>query len=359
MFFDLKRIILFISYNMVVIIPDLAKKRYVEFIESFNKFKLVDIELDVKTFDVEEKIKTFYEKVSSDEKLFKYLLNREKLLFHKNYKVVFMPKINLYNLFDSKIDEELNSFIWETVQMIQLIVLDAQETKKQIQIDMLLDKLDGLGKKKGTIDVKRISNMISKIDSSILTEFLSVSGLDKIDFTGINVAQLQDIKSITPDKIKNIIASTGLDKIDINNVIDKLALKGDSEKGKKYLLEIITKLIEDYDRANGKDKMDTILDFAIEKAQDKLQEFVEGGQLTIYDIIAGSKVIKDDKDEELSNTLKRSKLYKDGSTISIKELMGRFTSRMMSQIGKDRAKGNISDEQMKSLESFLENQKLA
>ena len=52
MFFDLKRIILFISYNMVVIIPDLAKKRYVEFIESFNKFKLVDIELDVKTFDV-------------------------------------------------------------------------------------------------------------------------------------------------------------------------------------------------------------------------------------------------------------------------------------------------------------------
>lgn len=343
---------------MVVIIPELAKKRYTEFIESFNKFKLVDIEIDIKTFDVDAKIKEFYEKVSNDEKLFKYLLNREKLLFHKNYKLVFIPKINLYNLFDSKIDEELNSFIWETIQMIHLIILDGQETKKQIQIDMLLDKLDGLGKKKGTIDVKRISNVISKIDSSVLTEFLSVSGLDKIDFTGINVSQLQDIKSITPDKIKNIISSTGLDKIDINSVIDKLAVKGDGEKGKKYLLEIITKLVEDYDRADGKDKMDTILDFAIEKAQDKLQEFVENGTLSIYDMIAGSKIIKDDKNEELSNTLKKSKLYKDGSTISIKELIGRFTSRMMSQIGKDKAKGNITDEQMKSLESFLQNQKL-
>ena len=343
---------------MVVIIPELAKKRYTEFIESFNKFKLVDIEIDIKTFDVDAKIKEFYEKVSNDEKLFKYLLNREKLLFHKNYKLVFIPKINLYNLFDSKIDEELNSFIWETIQMIHLIILDGQETKKQIQIDMLLDKLDGLGKKKGTIDVKRISNVISKIDSSVLTEFLSVSGLDKIDFTGINVSQLQDIKSITPDKIKNIISSTGLDKIDINSVIDKLAVKGDGEMGKKYLLEIITKLVEDYDRADGKDKMDTILDFAIEKAQDKLQEFVENGTLSIYDMIAGSKIIKDDKNEELSNTLKKSKLYKDGSTISIKELIGRFTSRMMSQIGKDKAKGNITDEQMKSLESFLQNQKL-
>jgi len=344
---------------MVVIIPELAKKRYTEFVESFNKFKIVDIELDVKTFDVDEKIKTFYEKVSSDEKLFKYLLNREKLLFHKNYKLSFLPKINLYNLFDSKIDEELNSFVWETIQMIHLIILDGQETKKQIQIDMLLDKLDGLGKKKGTIDVKRISNVISKIDSSVLTEFLSVSGLDKIDFTSINLAQLQDIKSITPDKIKNLISSTGLDKIDINNIIDKLAVKGDSEKGKKYLLEIITKLVEDYDRADGKDKMDTILDFAIEKAQDKLQEFVEGGKLSIYDIIAGSKIIKDDRDDELANTLKKSKLYKDGSTISVKELISKFTSRMMSQIGKDKAKGNISDEQMKSLESFLQNQKLA
>jgi hypothetical protein len=343
---------------MVVTIPELAKKRYTEFIESFNKFKIVDIELDVKTFDVEEKIKTFFEKVSSDEKLFKYLLNREKLLFHKNYKLSFIPKINLYVLFESKIDEELNSFIWETIQMIHLIILDGQETKKQIQIDMLLDKLDGLGKKKGTIDVKRISNVISKIDSSILTEFLSVSGLDKLDFTGINVAQLQDIKSITPDKIKNIIASTGLDKIDINGIIDKLAVKGDGEKGKKYLLEIIVKLVEDYDRADGRDKMDTILDFAIEKAQDKLQEFVEDGKLSIYDIIAGSKIIKDDKNEELADRLKKSKLYKDGTTISIKDLISRFTSRMMSQIGKDKAKGNITDEQMKSLESFLQNQKL-
>lgn len=343
---------------MVVTIPELAKKRYTEFIESFNKFKLVDIEIDVKSIDVDAKIKDFFEKVSNDEKLFKYLLNREKLLFHKNYKLVFIPKINLYNLFDSKIDEELNSFIWETIQMIHLIILDGQETKKQIQIDMLLDKLDGLGKKKGTIDVKRISNVISKIDSSVLTEFLSVSGLDKIDFTGINVSQLQDIKSITPDKIKNIIASTGLDKIDINSVIDKLAVKGDGEKGKKYLLEIITKLVEDYDRAEGKDKMDSILDFAIEKAQDKLQEFVENGTLNIYDMIAGSKIIKDDKNEELTDTLKKSKLYKDGSTISVKELIGRFTSRMMSQIGKDKAKGNITDEQMKSLESFLQNQKL-
>jgi hypothetical protein len=344
---------------MVVTIPELAKKRYTEFIESFNKFKIVDIELDVKTFDVDEKIKTFFEKVSSDEKLFKYLLNREKLLFHRNYKLSFIPKINLYVLFESKIDEELNSFIWETIQMIHLIILDGQETKKQIQIDMLLDKLDGLGKKKGTIDVKRISNVISKIDSSVLTEFLSVSGLDKIDFSGINLTQLQDINSITPDKIKNLISSTGLDKIDINNIIDKLAVKGDGEKGKKYLLEIITKLVEDYDRADGKDKMDTILDFAIEKAQDKLQEFVEGGQLSIYDIIAGSKIIKDGKDDELANTLKKSKLYKDGSTISVKELITKFTSRMMSQIGRDKAKGNISDEQMKSLESFLQNQKLA
>ena len=343
---------------MVVIIPELAKKRYTEFIESFNKFKLVDIEIDVKSFDVDAKIKDFFEKVSNDEKLFKYLLNREKLLFHKNYKLSFIPKINLYILFESKIDEELNSFIWETIQMIHLIILDGQETKKQIQIDMLLDKLDGLGKKKGTIDVKRISNVISKIDSSVLTEFLSVSGLDKIDFTGINVSQLQDIKSITPDKIKNIISSTGLDKIDINSVIDKLAVKGDGEKGKKYLLEIITKLVEDYDRAEGKDKMDSILDFAIEKAQDKLQEFVENGTLNIYDMIAGSKIIKDDKNEELAETLKKSKLYKDGSTISVKELIGRFTSRMMSQIGKDKAKGNITDEQMKSLESFLQNQKL-
>jgi molecular chaperone DnaK (HSP70) len=38
---------------MVVTIPELAKKRYTEFIESFNKFKLVDIEIDIKTFDVD------------------------------------------------------------------------------------------------------------------------------------------------------------------------------------------------------------------------------------------------------------------------------------------------------------------
>jgi hypothetical protein len=100
------------------------------------------------------------------------------------------------------------------------------------------------------------------------------------------------------------------------------------------------------------------LELAVKNPDCLLQEFVENGTLSIYDMIAGSKIIKDDKNEELSNTLMKSKLYKDGTTISVKELIGRFTSRMMSQIGKDKAKGNITDEQMKSLESFLQNQKL-
>ena len=345
---------------MTSILPDLAVKRYTEFIDNFNKFKLVEYQIDVSTFNPSEKLLAFYTKIASDEKLFKYLLNKDKLLFHKNYKLVFIPKINIYNLIDSNLDESLTSFVWETVQMIYLIIADGQNdlTKNQVQVDALLDKLDGMGKKKGAIDIKKISNVISKIDSSVLTEFLSVSGLDKIDFSSIDISQLKDMTSFTPDKIKNIISSTGIDKIDINGVIEKLAEKGDGEKGQQYIQDIITKLIEDYNRAEGKDKMDTILDFAIEKAQDKLQEFIDNGTLTVYDIIAGTKNLKENKNEELTEKLRHSKLFKDGSTISVKEIISRFTSRIMSQIGKEKATGNLSEDQMKSLEEFLKNQKI-
>ena len=78
-------------------IPDLALERYCEFVESFNKLKLVEYELDTKTFNYADVVKTFYEKISTNDQLFKYLLNREKLLFHKKYKVIFLHKINLYN----------------------------------------------------------------------------------------------------------------------------------------------------------------------------------------------------------------------------------------------------------------------
>jgi len=345
---------------MTSILPDLAVKRYTEFIDNFNKFKLVEYQIDVSTFNPSEKLLAFYNKIASDEKLFKYLLNKDKLLFHKNYKLVFIPKINVYNLIDSNLDESLTSFVWETVQMIYLIIADGQNelTKNQVQVDALLDKLDGMGKKKGAIDIKKISNVISKIDSSVLTEFLSVSGLDKIDFSSIDISQLKDMSNFTPDKIKNIISSTGIDKIDINGVIDKLADKGDGEKGQQYIQDIILKLIEDYNRAEGKDKMDTILDFAIEKAQDKLQEFIDNGTLTVYDIIAGTKNLKENKNEELTEKLRHSKLFKDGSTISVKEIISRFTSRIMSQIGREKATGNLSEDQMKSLEEFLKNQKI-
>jgi hypothetical protein len=119
---------------MSTIIPDLAIKRYSEFIESFNKFKLVDYKIDATSFDNKDKLLNFYTKISSDEKLFKYLLNKDKLLFHKNYKLIFIPKINLYNLIESNIDESLISFVWETVQMIYLIIADGQNdlTKKRI-----------------------------------------------------------------------------------------------------------------------------------------------------------------------------------------------------------------------------------
>jgi len=271
-----------------------------------------------------------------------------------------MPKINLYALIDSNIDESLNSFVWETIQMIYLIIADDQNelTKKQGHVNALLDKLDGLGKKKGSIDLKKITNVISKIDSSVLSEFLNVAGLDKIDFSSIDMKQFQDIKSFTPDKIKNIIASTGIDKIDVNSVIEKLSEKGDGEKGQLYIQSLIDKLIDDYNRADGKDKMDTILDFAIEKAQDKLQEFLADGTLSIYDVIAGTKNLKDNKNEELTEKLKNSKLFKDGSTISIKEIISRFTSRIMSQIGVEKAQGNLSTEQLSGLEEFLKNQKI-
>ena len=104
--------------------------------------------------------------------------------------------------------------------------------------------------------------------------------------------------------------------------------------------------------------MDALLDFAIEKAQDKLQEFIEDGTLTIYDIIAGTKSLKENVDTSISDKLKASKLFKDGSTISVKDLINKFTSRIMSQIGREKAVGSISDEQMKSLEDFLQNQKI-
>jgi hypothetical protein len=345
---------------MPTILPELAAKRYAEFIENFNKFKILPSNIDLTTFNYQEKLLAFFDKVESEEKLFKYLLNRDKLLFHKNYKLSFIHKVNLYNLIDSNIDESLNSFLWETIQMIYLIIADGQNelSKNQAHIDALLDKLDGMGKKKGSIDIKKISNVISNIDSSVLSEFLSVSGLDKIDISSIDMTQLQDFRNITPDKIKNIISSTGIDKIDMNGVIEKLSEKGNGEKGQKYIQELVEKLIDDYSRENGKDKMDTILDFAIEKAQDKLQEFINDGTLTIYDIIAGTKNLKENKNEELTEKLKHSKLFKDGTTISIKEIISKFTSRIMSQLGKDKANGNISEDQMKSLEEFLKNQKI-
>ena len=345
---------------MTTQLPELASKRYIEFVDSFNKLNLVEYKIDVTTFDYNEKLLTFYKNVSSDEKLFKYLVDRDKLLFHKKHKLSFLPKINLYNLIESNIDESLNSFVWETIQMIILIIGDNQNelSKKQDQIDALLDRLDGLGKKKGTIDLKRISSVISKIDSSTLSEFLSVAGLDKIDFSSVDMKQFQDIKSFTPDKIKNIIASTGIDKIDVNGVIEKLSEKGDAKKGQLYIQSIVEKLIDDYSRQSGKDKMDTILDFAIEKAQDKLQEFINDGTLNIYDIIAGTTNLKENKNEELTERLKSSKLFKDGSTISIKEIVARFTSRIMSQIGLQKATGNLSQEQLTGLEDFLKNQKI-
>jgi hypothetical protein len=345
---------------MPTILPELAAKRYAEFVENFNKFKILPSNIDLSTFNYQEKLLSFFDKVESEEKLFKYLLNKDKLLFHKNYKLSFIHKVNLYNLIDSNIDESLNSFLWETIQMIYLIIADGQNelSKNQAHIDALLDKLDGMGKKKGSIDIKKISNVISNIDSSILSEFLSVSGLDKIDISSIDMTQLQDFKNITPDKIKNIISSTGIDKIDMNSVINKLSEKGDGEKGQKYIQELVEKLIDDYNRENGKDKMDTILDFAIEKAQDKLQEFINDGTLTLYDIIAGTKNLKENKNEELTEKLKHSKLFKDGTTISVKEIISKFTSRIMSQLGKDKANGNISEDQMKSLEEFLKNQKI-
>ena len=319
---------------MTTELPELAIKRYSEFIDSFNKLNLVEYKIDITTFDYKEKLLVFYKSISSNDQLFKYLVARDKLLFHKKYKLSFLPKINLYNLIESNIDESLNNFVWETIQMIYLIIADNQNelTKKQEQIDLLLDKLDGLGKKKGSIDIKKISSVISKIDSSTLTEFLSVAGLDKIDFSSIDMKQFKDIKSFTPDKIKELIISTGIDKINVNDVIEKLSEKGDAEKGQKYIQSIVEKLIDDYSRQSGKDKMDTILDFAIEKAQDKLQEFINDGTLNIYDIIAGTKNLKENKNEELTERLKSSKLFKDGSTISIKEIVARFTSRIMSQM---------------------------
>jgi hypothetical protein len=244
--------------------------------------------------------------------------------------------------------------------MIQLIIADNQNelTKNQVQINALLDKLDSLGKKKGTIDLKKISSVISKIDTSVLTEFFSLSGLDKLDFTGIDVKQMQDFKSLTPDKIKALLTTTGIDKIDINNVIEKLSEKGDAEKGRTYIVSIISKLIDDYDRDQDKDKIDTILDFVIEKSQDKLFEFIEEGALSLYDLIAGCKLIKDEKNEELADKLKKSKLFKDGSSLSVKELLAKFTSRLMTQLGRDKATGNITEDQMNGLEEFLKNQKL-
>jgi len=346
---------------------ELANKRYTEFIETFNKLKLIDYEIDINSFDPNEKLQTFYSKVISDEKLFKYLLNRDKLLFHKNYKLSFLPKINLYNLIDSNIDETFISFIWETIQMVVLIIADGQEKnistdnsniKLQEQITQLLDKLDGLGKKKGAIDIKKITNAISKIDSSVLSEFLSTSGLDKIDISAIDVSQFTDIKNMTPDKVKNIISTIGLDKIDVNGVVEKLSGKGDGEKGKMYIINIITLLIDEYEREEGKDKLDAVLDFVIDNAQAKVSEFIDEGVLSVYDVIAGCKMLKEEKNEELSEKLKKSKLYKDGTSISIKDLLAKFTSRLMSQLGKDKAMGNISEDQMKGLEEFLKNQKI-
>ena len=85
-------------------LPELANKRYVEFVESFNNLNLVEYKIDVSTFDYKEKLSGFYTSISSDEKLFKYLVERDKLLFHKKYKLSFLPKINLYNLIESNIE---------------------------------------------------------------------------------------------------------------------------------------------------------------------------------------------------------------------------------------------------------------
>jgi len=341
---------------------ELALKRYTEFINVFNKLKLIDYEVDISSFNPTEKLEQFYSAVINDEKLFKYLLNRDKLLFHKKYKLVLIPKINFYNLIDSNIDETLISFVWETVQMMVLIIADSQDktlnndSKLQEQITLLLNKLDGLGKKKGGIDIKKISNLVSKIDSSILTEFLTISGLNKIDISSIDVSQFQDVKNITPDKIKGIMNTLGLDKFDVSSMVDKLSSKGDGEKGKEYILKVVQSLIDEYDRTGEKDKTEAILEFAIENAQNKIFDFVENGTLTIYDVISGFKLMKDEKNEELTEKLTKSKLFKDGRTISIKELLAKFTSKLMSQIGMDKATGNISEDQMKSLEEFLKNQ---
>jgi hypothetical protein len=156
-------------------ISELALKRYSEFIDTFNKFKLTDNDIDINSFNPTDKLKSFYENISNNDKLFKYLLNRDKLLFHKNHKITFIPKINIYYLIDSNVDEELISFLWETIQMIYLIIANSQENKKQVQVTALLDKLDGLGTKKGSINIKKITDAISKIDSSMLTEFLNIS----------------------------------------------------------------------------------------------------------------------------------------------------------------------------------------
>ncbi len=341
-----------------LVIPELALKRYTDFIESFNNFKLVDHKVDATSINPEEKLRVFYETISKEPKLFKYLLNKDKILFHKNYKLVFLPKINFYNIIDSNIDEQLIAFIWETVQMIYLIIADNQENKNQAQVDALLDKLDTSGKKKGKIDLKKLSNIVSKLNSGILTEFLQVSGLDKIDVTNVDVSQFKDMKNLNQDSVKNLLSQTGFDKIDFNEVMKKLSEKGDKEKGKKYILELIEKLIDEYERAEGIDKMDNVLDFAIEKTQDRIDEFISEGSLNIYDLVAGSKFVKEDTDLEINEKLKKSKLYKDCSTIQIKDLMNKFMSRLMTQMGKDKANGTVSEEQMKNLEEFLKNQKI-
>jgi len=56
--------------------------------------------------------------------------------------------------------------------------------------------------------------------------------------------------------------------------------------------------------------------------------------------------------------LKKSKLFKDCTSVSIKELIGKFTSRIMAQVSKEKATGNVTEDQMKGLEEFLKNQKL-
>jgi hypothetical protein len=56
--------------------------------------------------------------------------------------------------------------------------------------------------------------------------------------------------------------------------------------------------------------------------------------------------------------LKGSKLFRDCTNMSIKELVARFTSKIMAQLGKEKLSGNISEEQMTGLEEFLKSQKL-